>query len=183
MRDYYKRRVKEDPIFKLTKNLRARLKTAMKRGYLTGSAIKDLGCSVEFFKQYLESLFQSGMTWGNHGEWHIDHIIPLASANTLEEASRLCHYTNLQPLWAKDNMRKGDATMTKLNNLNARIANLESIGDYLELRVSNEFDNQFFKVENGTLYLRLSLDTAIRLAEFIDREMDEIVNKKMGVGV
>lgn len=47
------------------------------------------------------------MTWENRGEWHIDHIIPLASASTEEELLALCHYTNLQPLWAFDNLSKG----------------------------------------------------------------------------
>jgi hypothetical protein len=48
------------------------------------------------------------MSWDNHGEWHIDHIIPLASANTPEIIKQLCHYSNLQPLWASDNIIKKD---------------------------------------------------------------------------
>ena len=47
------------------------------------------------------------MNWDNRSEWHIDHIVPLSSANTEEELIRLCHYTNLQPLWAEDNLKKG----------------------------------------------------------------------------
>jgi hypothetical protein len=50
------------------------------------------------------------MTWDNQGKWHIDHIIPLSSGNTEEEIIKLCHYTNLQPLWAIDNMKKGSKT-------------------------------------------------------------------------
>lgn len=75
-----------------------------------GSAIKDLGCSVEFFKKYLESLFLEGMSWDNYGEWHIDHKIPLSSFNLLDhkELSKACYYTNLQPLWAIDNLMKAD---------------------------------------------------------------------------
>lgn len=48
------------------------------------------------------------MTWDNYGKWHIDHIVPLVSAKTEEEMYKLCHYTNLQPLWALDNIKKGD---------------------------------------------------------------------------
>jgi len=47
------------------------------------------------------------MSWDNYGEWHIDHIIPLCSATTVEELEKLCHYTNLQPLWAEENLFKG----------------------------------------------------------------------------
>lgn len=68
---------------------------------------KIVGCSWPFLREYFENLFQPGMTWENYGEWHIDHIIPLSSAESAEEMMRLCHYTNLQPLWASDNLSKG----------------------------------------------------------------------------
>ena len=60
-------------------------------------------------KIYLESKFVEGMSWNNYGlyGWHIDHIIPLSSANTEDEIYKLCHYTNLQPLWSEDNLKKG----------------------------------------------------------------------------
>ena len=67
-----------------------------------------LGCNWDEFKIYLEKQFQLGMSWKNRSEWHIDHIIPLASAKTEEDVIRLNHYTNLQPLWAADNLRKSD---------------------------------------------------------------------------
>lgn len=66
-----------------------------------------LGASFQAVRQFLESKFQSGMSWENHGQWHIDHIIPLSSAKSQEEFIKLNHYTNLQPLWAKDNLSKG----------------------------------------------------------------------------
>jgi hypothetical protein len=66
-----------------------------------------LGVSYPEFISYFERLFVEGMSWDNHGEWHIDHIIPLSSVNTEEELIKLCYYTNLQPLWAEDNLKKG----------------------------------------------------------------------------
>jgi len=70
------------------------------------STLEILGCDWETLKKYFEAKFQEGMTWDNIGKWHIDHIVPLAIAKTEEEVIRLNHYTNLQPLWAKDNLMK-----------------------------------------------------------------------------
>jgi hypothetical protein len=68
-----------------------------------------VGCSPIFLKEHIEKKFTEGMSWSNRGlfGWHIDHIIPLSSAKTEEEIYKLCHYTNLQPLWVKDNLKKG----------------------------------------------------------------------------
>lgn len=72
-------------------------------------SIKYLGCDISTYKQYLEAKFEDGMSWDNHGEWHIDHIVPLAYENpTDEEVVERLHYTNTQPLWATDNMSKGN---------------------------------------------------------------------------
>jgi len=67
-----------------------------------------VGCTPQELKEHLEKQFIEGMTWENRNEWHIDHIIPLSSAKTEEELYKLCHYTNLQPLWAVDNMKKSN---------------------------------------------------------------------------
>lgn len=97
------------PTIKLSINLRSRLSKALKRQQKTCSAVRDLGCSLEELKSHLESKFTSGMSWNNYGSgWHIDHIRPLALAVSEEEVLKLCHYSNLQPLWAKDNLSKGD---------------------------------------------------------------------------
>jgi hypothetical protein len=110
--NYYNNKRKTDIQFKLSRNLRSRLNSAVNGNYKSGSAIKDLGCTIEQLKQYLESKFQSGMTWDNWtlDGWHIDHIKPLASFDLTDRKQLLeaCHYTNLQPLWAKDNLTKND---------------------------------------------------------------------------
>jgi hypothetical protein len=67
-----------------------------------------LGCSISEFSLYLQKQFKDGMSFENYGKWHIDHIIPLASAKNEEEIIKLNHYTNLQPLWASDNIKKSN---------------------------------------------------------------------------
>jgi len=67
-----------------------------------------IGCTPQSLKEHLEKQFVEGMTWNNRNEWHIDHIIPLSSAKSKEEIYKLCHYTNLQPLWAEDNLKKSN---------------------------------------------------------------------------
>lgn len=98
--------------FKLAHLLRGRIWKAIKNNQKTGSAVKDLGCSIQELKVYLESKFTEGMNWDNwsNNGWHIDHIIPLASFDLTnrEEFLKACHYTNLQPLWAKDNILKSN---------------------------------------------------------------------------
>ena len=108
---WQRQRYQSDLEYKLKDNLRARLRLALKNNSRTGSAVKDLGCSINEFKEYLESKFQPGMTWDNHqlDGWHIDHIIPLLAFDLSDpkQFKKACHYTNLQPLWAKDNLSKG----------------------------------------------------------------------------
>jgi len=74
---------------------------------------KILGCTIEEFRLYIESQFTKRMTLENHGEWHLDHILPLATAKTKEDIIRLNHYTNFQPLWAKDNILKSNKIIEK----------------------------------------------------------------------
>jgi hypothetical protein len=72
-------------------------------------SIEYLGCTVAEFMDHIESQFKEGMTWGNHGEWHIDHIIPIKYDNpTIEDVIVRLHWTNTQPLWANENMSKGN---------------------------------------------------------------------------
>jgi hypothetical protein len=66
-----------------------------------------LGCDYDFFKKHIERQFNDGMCWNRISEIHIDHIIPVATAKTIDEVVALCHFTNLRPVWAKDNLSKG----------------------------------------------------------------------------
>ena len=97
---------------RLSSVIRARILGAVKHGYKSASTENLLGTNVANLKLYLEEKFKKGMTWENYGfrTWHIDHIIPLASFNLEdpEEQRKAFHYTNLQPLWAHENIRKRD---------------------------------------------------------------------------
>lgn len=99
-------------IDRLKNNLRSRISKIVNGVVKHGSAIEDLGCSLEDLKIYIQSKFELNMTWDNYGHngWHIDHIRPLSSFDleNPEEFKKACHYTNLQPLWAKDNLKKSD---------------------------------------------------------------------------
>lgn len=118
-----KERRETDPQYLLTISLRTRLNRAIKEGYKAGSAVRDLGCSIEELKGYLESKFQSGMTWDNYGmgpnKWHIDHVMPLSAFDLTnrQHVVMACHYLNLQPLWQQDNLSKGSKIILPENRL------------------------------------------------------------------
>lgn len=109
LNEYSKMRKKKDPVFKLMNNMRIRINKFLSSKNLTKSSktSKILGITGSQLKEHLEKQFSIGMSWDNYGLWHIDHIIPLSSCNTIDEVNQLCHYTNLQPLWANDNFVKG----------------------------------------------------------------------------
>lgn len=100
----------KSPQIRLAHNLRHRINKALKGNFKKGSAVRDLGCSIPDFKKYLEAKFHPGMTWENYGEWHIDHIRPLASFDLSDQIQFLmaCNFKNLQPLWAIQNFSKSD---------------------------------------------------------------------------
>jgi hypothetical protein len=114
---YIKKRLMEDQLFKFRVNTRGLIKSSFKRGnnqYKKNAKTEGiLCCTINEFKDYISSKFTNGMTLDNHGEWHLDHIIPLATASTEEEIIKLNHYTNFQPLWAKDNLSKGSKIILK----------------------------------------------------------------------
>jgi len=108
----------KDPLFRLEQSLRKRLRQCVKKSAVEcGSYTKEsrelVGCSIEELKVYLENQFYGMMSWDDYGDWHIDHIRPVSSFDlSVESEIKECfHYTNLQPLWAKDNLEKS----SKLN--------------------------------------------------------------------
>ena len=108
--NYNKNRKLKDPLFKLSCNIRTLINNSINRqGYKKKSkTFEILGCSFEEFKQHLENQFTEGMSWNNFGEWHIDHIYPVSLAVDENHLTKLNHYTNLQPLWAIDNIKKSN---------------------------------------------------------------------------
>lgn len=109
-KDYVKNKRANDVGFRMACNLRTRLRDALKNNSKTGSAVKLLGCSIDYLKQHLEAQFEKGMSWDNYGQWHIDHIKPLSlfDLTDVQQLKEACCYTNLQPLWAIDNIKKGN---------------------------------------------------------------------------
>lgn len=108
--EYINKRKQKDFIFKFKQNTRSLIYNSFKRGvnqYKKNSKTeKILGCTIEQFRHYIQSKFKKGMSFENYGDWHLDHIIPLSSAKTEEEIILLNHYTNFQPLFAKENIKK-----------------------------------------------------------------------------
>ena len=114
LREYYKKRLATDEVFAskefYRRGIRGCLKEAMQgRFWRFGKIVKALGCSGEEFLSHIVNQFQEGMTLDNYGEWEIDHDSPLGKAKTIEEVIKLNHYSNLKPLWEKDNKNKGDS--------------------------------------------------------------------------
>ena len=102
-------KTKTDPSFRLVRCLRGRLNHALKGTSKSKATLKLLGCTIEQLWIHLEKQFQPGMTRDNHGLYHIDHIRPCASFDLTDpkQQAKCFHYTNLQPLWAKENISKG----------------------------------------------------------------------------
>lgn len=110
-------RYKNDPIFRLTSNLRTRINHAIRGDCKAGSAVNDLGCSINEFRSYIESQFYTNSegkamtwdTWGaNAGHWQVDHIEPICSFDLTDRNQfvRACNYTNMRPLWHEDHVAK-----------------------------------------------------------------------------
>jgi nuclear transport factor 2 (NTF2) superfamily protein len=119
---YIRNKRNTDPKYRLSSNLRKRIGNSIaSRGFKKDSKTHQiLGIEFNDFRAYLEGLFEDKMSWDNYGDWHLDHIIPVSSAENETEIYDLNHYLNFQPKWAKDNISKSDNydPLEKLNMLN-----------------------------------------------------------------
>lgn len=110
---YASTRMANDPTFALRMKTAGRIKSALERAVsapgMKRKTLELLGCSPEDYRVYLEGLFEPGMSWDNGGEWHIDHIRPVASFDLSTDAGQVAtfHFSNTRPMWATENMRKG----------------------------------------------------------------------------
>lgn len=111
----YHQRIKNDPNYRLRHRMRNRIKEALRKHYgaKAFATMELIGCTVDHLRNHIEALWKDGMSWDNygfwHGQWHLDHIKPCAAFDLTdpEQQTACFHYTNLQPLWAMDNWRKG----------------------------------------------------------------------------
>jgi hypothetical protein len=112
---WYHKRGKHDLQYVISERLRRRLRRALENGRNStaskvASAMELVGCSIAELINHIENQFKDGMTWDNYGIWHIDHIRPCNSfdLDSLDQQKLCFHYTNLQPLWGRENILKGD---------------------------------------------------------------------------
>jgi len=115
---YQKKRRKIDPNFKIVCYVRTRMYQALKSNSKNLSTMLLTGCDIEYLMYYLQCKFTKGMNWDNYGKWHVDHIKPCSSFNLSKtsEQKKCFNYINLQPLWAKDNIKKGSKILTEPKN-------------------------------------------------------------------
>jgi hypothetical protein len=104
--EWKKNKLNEDSLERMKKNLRVRIRKFLNGDNKSKRTFDIIGLDKENFKLYIESKFKEGMSWENYGEWHLDHIKPLCLAENEEDVLLLNHYTNLQPLWGEDNLKK-----------------------------------------------------------------------------
>ncbi|MFA7219280.1 MAG: hypothetical protein WC119_02090 [Synergistaceae bacterium] len=115
---YFRDKRANDLDYRIRKNMQSRIQTVVKRmGAIKSDTTANLiGCSMPRFISWLESKFKEGMAWDNYGEWHIDHIKPCAVFDLTQpsEQKECFHYSNLRPLWARENLSKNSRYNGKL---------------------------------------------------------------------
>ena len=101
---------RNNEVYRMTKKVRNSIRSSFRNiSFKKNNKTSEIiGCSMIEFINYIKSTFKEGMTIENHGEWHLDHIIPISKATTYEEAIKLNHYTNFQALWSIENLKKGN---------------------------------------------------------------------------
>jgi hypothetical protein len=117
-----RRRMKKDPIFRIKEKSRKRLVHAIRgRGRGSSHTVALLSCTYLQFKLSFEKKFTEGMNWQNYGEWHVDHIKPCSLFDLTDpnQMTECYHYSNLQPLWAKDNIKKSNKYEEDIPNNNS----------------------------------------------------------------
>jgi len=141
---YQNNRCKVDPNYKLSRRLRSRLWQAItnQRGQKSNRTMVLVGCTIPFLRGYLEARFKEGMTWENYGTWHIDHIQPCASFDLTKKENQVkCfHYTNLQPLWASENLSKGDELLS-----DEKLKELSNLYELSEQELENKKQQQLIE--------------------------------------
>ena len=107
---YHKNKKETDLLFKLKCNIGDLIRVSIRNnGYTKKSrTFEILGCTYKEFKLHLERQFTVGMSWDNRSNWHLDHVYPISLAKDEADVIKLNHYTNFQPLWAIDNLLKGN---------------------------------------------------------------------------
>jgi hypothetical protein len=129
--DSYRKRLKNNISFRVSTNIAQIVRKRLKKigSHKQKNTASIIGCSTDFLKSHLESLFQTGMTWENYGlcGWHIDHICPISQAISRDDAFKLNHYSNLQPLWAKDNRIKSDSKTEEAESMCIKLLDREWI--------------------------------------------------------
>ncbi len=123
LRGWHKDNFLNNPLYRLSCRIRGLVSKSLSDGGYskTSKTYKILGCSYESFYQHIESNFTNGMSWDNMKKWEIDHKIPVSAGRNKDEIIKLNHYTNLQPMWAKDNKLKSNKYCPKqLNNFLSR---------------------------------------------------------------
>ena len=135
IRDYSKeyQRVQSDEFMKAKDSVRKLFMAALRVRDINKSKLilktQDmLGCDFYFFKEYIEQQFEEGMNWLNHGTWHIDHKVPLSVGISTDEILKLNHYTNLQPLWAYENLNKSNKMLDEHKELHIQLLGRNYIG-------------------------------------------------------
>jgi hypothetical protein len=110
-RRIYHRKKRDDPVYRLSRSISSLIYGGFKKAGSSKNkrqSLEILGCSFEYFSTYIGNQFKEGMTLGNYGEWELDHIVPQSLAVTVEDVTALNHYSNFQPLFKADNIRKSN---------------------------------------------------------------------------